>query len=328
MKQISFSEAEFAGKKRVTRRERFLAEMERVIPWQEVLAVIESHYPKGKRDRPPIGLERMLRVYLVQHWYSLSDEGVEDAITDSQALRGFVGIDLSRESAPDATTLLQFRHLLEEKDLSKAIFAAINAQLTAKGLMMREGTIADATILAAPPSVKNEAKARDPEMHQTKKGNQWHFGMKAHIGVDADSGLVHTVVGTAANAADVTQTAEVLHGEETTVYLDAGYTGVEKREELKDRDIDWQVATKRSKLKAIPKESQLGPLLRRLESVKASIRSKVEHPFHIVKNLFSHRKVRYKGLKKNTAQLHILFALANLVIAKRQLLALHSQDAS
>ncbi|MBL8394595.1 MAG: IS5 family transposase, partial [Candidatus Accumulibacter sp.] len=156
-------------------------------------------------------------------------------------LRGFVRIDLSREAAPDATTLLQFRHLLEEKDLSKAIFAAINAQLTAKGLMMREGTIADATILAAPPSVKNEAKARDPEMHQTKKGNRWHFGMKAHIGVDAESGLVHTVVGTAANVADVTQTAEVLHGEEKTVYLDAGYTGVEKREELRDRDIDWQV---------------------------------------------------------------------------------------
>ncbi|MCM8598809.1 MAG: IS5 family transposase, partial [Candidatus Accumulibacter sp.] len=289
MKQISFSEAEFAGKKRVTRRERFLAEMERVIPWQEVLAVIEPHYPKGKRGRPPIGLERMLRVYLVQHWYSLSDEGVEDAITDSQALRGFVGIDLSRESAPDATTLLQFRHLLEEKELTKAVFAAINAQLTAQGLMMREGTIADATILAAPPSVKNEAKSRDPEMHQTKKGNQWHFGMKAHIGVDAESGLVHTVVGTAANVADVAQTAEVLHGEEKTVYLDAGYTGVEKREDLKDREIDWQVATKRSKLKAIPKESQLGTLLRRLESVKASIRSKVEHPFHIVKNLFGHR---------------------------------------
>jgi len=328
VKQISFSEAEFAGKRRLTRRERFLADMEQVIPWQDVLAIIEPYYPKGKRGRPPIGLERMLRVYLVQQWYGLSDEGVEDAITDSQALRGFVRIDLSREAAPDATTLLQFRHLLEERDLSKAIFAAINAQLTAKGLMMREGTIADATILAAPPSVKNEAKARDPEMHQTKKGNRWHFGMKAHIGVDAESGLVHTVVGTAANVADVTQTAEVLHGEEKTVYLDAGYTGVEKREELKDRDIDWQVATKRSKLKAIPKESKLGPLLRRLESVKASIRAKVEHPFHIVKNLFSHRKVRYRGLKKNTAQLHILFALANLVIAKRQLLALHSQGAS
>ena len=328
MKQISFSQVEYAGKKRTTRREVFLAEMEQVMPWAEVLGVIEPHYPKGKRGRPPVGLERMLRAYLVQQWYHLSDEGVEDAITDSQALRGFVGIDLSRESAPDATTLLQFRHLLEEKELTKAVFAAINAQLTAQGLMMREGTIADATILAAPPSVKNEAKSRDPEMHQTKKGNQWHFGMKAHIGDDAESGRVHTVVGTAANVADITQAAEVLHGEEKTVYLDKGYTGVEKREDLKDREIDWQVATKRSKLKAIPKESQLGTLLRRLESVKASIRSKVEHPFHIVKNLFGHRKVRYRRLKKNTAQLQILFALANLVIAKRQLLAIHSQGVS
>ena len=222
MKQISFSQVEYAGKKRTTRREVFLAEMEQVMPWSEVLGVIEPHYPKGKRGRPPVGLERMLRVYLVQQWYNLSDEGAEDEITDSQALRGFVGIDLSRESAPDATTLLQFRHLLEKHELTKKVFEAINGKLSAAGLMMREGTIADATILAAPPSVKNEAQARDPEMHQTKKGNQWYFGMKAHIGVDAESGLVHTVVGTAANVADVTQTGEVLHGEEKTVYLDAG----------------------------------------------------------------------------------------------------------
>ena len=328
MKQISFSQVEYAGKKRTTRREVFLAEMEQVMPWSEVLGVIEPHYPKGKRGRPPVGLERMLRVYLVQQWYNLSDEGAEDEITDSQALRGFVGIDLSRESAPDATTLLQFRHLLEKHELTKKVFEAINGKLSAAGLMMREGTIADATILAAPPSVKNEAQARDPEMHQTKKGNQWYFGMKAHIGVDAESGLVHTVVGTAVNVADVTQTGEVLHGEEKMVYLDAGYTGVEKREELKDRDIDWQVAMKRGKLKAVPEESVRGRLLHQLESVKASIRSKVEHPFHIVKNLFHFRKVRYKGLVKNTAQLHMLFGLANLVIAKRRLLAPNGQVAS
>jgi len=267
-KQISFSEAQFAAMSRVTRRERFLADMERVIPGHDVRAIIEPHYPKGKRGRPQIGLERILRVYLIQHWYGLLDERMEDAIADIQALRGFVRIGLSPEAVPDQTTLLQFRHLLEEKDLSKAILAAINAQLKAKGLMMREGTIAD-----------------------------------------------------------VTQTAEVLHREERTVYLDAGYTGVEKREKLKDRDIDWQVATKRSKLKAIPKESKLGPLLRRLESVKASIRSKVEQPFYIVKNLFSRRKILYKGLKKKTAQLHIFFALANLVIAEGFLLAPRSQGA-
>ena len=186
MKQISFSEVEFEGKKRTTRREVFLSEMEKVTPWAEVLEVIAPHYPKGKRGRPPVGLERMLRVYLVQQWYGLSDEGVEDAITDSHALRAFVRIDLSRESAPDATTLLQFRHLLEKHGLTKTLFETINRTLSAKGLMMREGTIADATILAAilaaPPSVKNEAKARDPEMHQTKQGNQWYFGMKAHTG--------------------------------------------------------------------------------------------------------------------------------------------------
>ena len=316
------------------------------------MAVIEPYTPKGTRGRPPIGLERMLRVCLVQQGYGLSDEGVEDTITDSQTVRDFVGIDLSREAVPDATTLLPFRHRLEKEGLTQAVFAAINAPRSAKGLMMREGTIADATILAAPPSVKNDAKARDAERHPTKQGNPWYFvrpahsasrnrrqsrrpaspaapgGMKAPIGVDADSGLVPTVVGTAANVADVTQTAEVLHGEEKTVHLDAGYTGVEKREELKDRKIDWVVATKPGKLKAIPQESQLGQLWRRLESVKASIRAKVEHPFHLVKNRFRYRKVRYRGLEKNTAQLHLLFALANRVIAKRRLLALDSQGAS
>jgi IS5 family transposase len=328
MKQISFSQAEFQRKKRRTRREVFLAEMEQIMPWEELFAVVEPHYPKGKRGRPPVGLERMLRVYFVQQWNGLSDEGVEDAITDSQALRAFVGIDLSREAAPDATTVLQFRHLLEQHGLTKKLFDAVNGTLGAAGLMMREGTIADATIIAAPPSVKNEANARDPDMHQTKKGNQWYFGMKAHIGVDAESGLVHTVVGTAANEADVTQTEHLLHGEEKDVFLDAGYIGADKREELKDRDVNWQIAMKRGKLKAVSEESGFGQLLRKLESLKASIRSKVEHPFHIVKNLFHYKKVRYKGLEKNTAQLHTLFALANLMIAKRKLLALNSQVAS
>lgn len=327
MSQMSFADAEYAGKRKKTRREVFLDEMNQVIPWAKLVKLIEPFYPVAGQGRRPYPLEAMLRVHLMQNFFTLSDPAMEEALYDSASMRHFAGFKLSG-AIPDETTILNFRHLLEEYDLAEDILAQVNKLLAAKGLLLKRGTIVDATIIAAPSSTKNASGERDPEMHQTKKGNQWHFGMKAHIGVDAESGLVHTVVGTAANAADVTQTAEVLHGEETTVYLDAGYTGVEKREELKDRDIDWQVATKRSKLKAIPKESQLGPLLRRLESVKASIRSKVEHPFHIVKNLFSHRKVRYKGLKKNTAQLHILFALANLVIAKRQLLALHSQDAS
>ena len=328
MKQISFSQAEFQRKKRRTRREVFPAEMEQIMPWEELVAVVEPHYPKGKRGRPPVGLERMLRVFFVQQWNGLSDEGVEDAITDSQALRAFVGIDLSREAAPDATTVLQFRHLLGQHALTKKLFEAVNGKRTAAGLMMREGTSADATIIAAPPSVKNEANARDPHMHQTKKGNQWYFGMKARIGVDAESGLVHTVVGTAANEADVTQTEHLLHGEVKNVFLNAGYIGADKREELKERKINWQIAMKRGKLKAVSEESSFGQLLRKLESLKASIRSKVEHPFHIVKNLFHYKKVRYKGLDKNTAQLHTLFALANLMIAKRKLLALSSQVAS
>jgi IS5 family transposase len=328
MKQISFSQAEFQRKKRRTRREAFLDEMERVMPWAEVFAVVEPHYPKGERGRPPVGLERILRMYFVQQWNGFSDEGVEDAITDSQALQKFVGIDLSREAAPDATTVLQFRHLLEQHGLTKKLFDVVNGTLGAAGLMMREGTIVDATIIAAPPSVKNKSNARDPDMHQTKKGNQWYFGMKAHIGVDAESGLVHTVVGTSANEADVTQTEHLLHGEEKDVFLDAGYIGADKREELKDRDVSWQIAMKRGKLKAVSEESGFGQLLRKLESLKASIRSKVEHPFHIVKNLFHYKKVRYKGLEKNTAQLHTLFALANLMIAKRKLLALNSQVAS
>jgi len=328
MKPMTSSLVESESRKRITRREHFLMEMEQLMPWSDLLKVVEPHYPKGERGRPPIALERMLRMYWVQQWFGLSDEGTEDTVTDSLAVQAFMGIDLVRENAPDATTLLQFRHLLEQHKLTKALFETINRTLSAQGLTMRKGTIADATIIAAPPSVKNQAKARDPDMHQTRKGNQWYFGMKAHIGVDADSGLVHTVVGTAANVADITQTGEVLHGEEKIVFLDAGYTGVEKREELKERDLDWQVAMKRGKLKAVQEASVLGQLLRKLESLKASIRSKVKHPFHIIKNLFHYRKVCYQGLAKNTAQLFSLFGFANLMLARRWLLCAKTQSVS
>ena len=327
MQQISFSQMEYSGKKRITRRERFLGEMERVVPWSALLEVLEPYYPKGKRGRPPIGLERMLRVYFIQQWYGLSDEGVEDAITDSQALRRFVGIDLSREDAPDATTLLQFRRLLETHRLTEKLFSCINGQLAAQGLLLKEGTIADATILSAPSSTKNREKARDPEMHQTKKGNQWYFGMKAHIGVDSQSGLVHTVTGTAAHVADITETEKLLHGEEQVVFLDAGYTGIEKRAEVKEKKVKWLVAMKRGKLKAMP-EDRLKTLTGQLERAKASVRAKVEHAFHVLKNLFHYRKVRYKGLFKNTVQLHMLFGLVNLVLVKKKRLALHAQGAS
>jgi IS5 family transposase len=249
--QTSFAQVEYTNKKKQTRRDRFLAEIEAATPWDKLIAQIEPFYPKSEgRGRPPIGLSRMLRMYIVQQCFGLSDEGIEDAIYDSQAIRAFVGIDLCKQSAPDATTLLHFRRLLEKHDLTKKIFAAINADLAEKGLLLKEGTIVDATLIAAPPSTKNNEDKRDPEMHQTKKGNQWHFGMKAHIGADAASGLVHTVVTTAANEHDVTVAHALLHGEEKIALGDSGYQGVEKRSENQGKAVTWHVAMKPSKRKA------------------------------------------------------------------------------
>jgi transposase, IS5 family len=316
--QGSFSQAEYAGKKKQTRRDKFLAEMEQVVPWARLVERLRPLYPKGERGRPPIGLERMLRIHFLQQWYGLADGAMEDALYDSQALRGFAGIDLTVAGVPEATTILNFRHWLEQHELSQALFAEVSTMLEERGLLMRQGTIVDATIIAAPPSTKNKSKARDPEMHQTKKGNQWHFGMKAHIGVDVASGLVHTVVGTAANEADINQMAAVLHGAEEDVFADAGYTGADKRPEHEDRDVCWNIAIKRSIIKALPKG--LRDLAEPVERALAQVRAWVEHPFHIVKNLFRHKKLRYRGLAKNTAQLHTLFALANLVIVKNTLL--------
>jgi IS5 family transposase len=327
MKQRSFASAEYAMKKKQTRRERFLGEMERIVPWPRLIAVIEPLYPKsGRVGRQPIGVPRMLRMYCLQQWYGLADEALEDALYDSQALRDFVGVDLSRESVPDATTLLKFRRLLQDNDLTRALFDEINAHLAEQGLLMRAGTIVDATIIAAPSSTKNAEKARDPEMHQTKKGNQWHFGMKAHVGVDAESGVVHTVIGTAANVSDVTQAGALLHGQETVAFGDAGYQGVDKREEA--IGPQWHVAMKPGKRKQLNPEFKWARLLEQAEQLKASVRAKVEHPFHVIKNLFRHRKTRYKGLAKNEAQLFSLFGLANIVVAKRRLLAIDAQGAS
>src|SRR5690242_20512974 len=250
--QASFAEVEYGAKKKQTRRDKFLADMEAVVPWARLEERVAPLYPKGVRGRPPIPLERMLRVYFVQQWYGLADEAVEDAFYDSQALRGFAGIVLNRDPIPDATTVLHFRHWLERHDLTKGLFEVVNAMLEEHGLLMRQGTIVDATIIAAPSSTKNKQQSRDPEMHQTKKGNQWYFGMKAHIGVDVASGLVHTVVGTAANEADITQTGALLHGAEEMVVADAGYTGAEKRSEHAEREV-WLIAAKRSLVKALPK---------------------------------------------------------------------------
>ena len=326
--QSSFSELEYAAKKKVTRRDRFLSEIEAITPWVELERTVVPFYPSGRgRGRPPIGLSRMLRMYIAQQCFGLSDEGIEDALYDSQSIRRFVGIDLSRESAPDATTLLKFRRLLESHELTESIFNAINAHLAKKGLLLREGTIVDATLIAAPPSTKNREGKRDEEMHQTKKGRQWYFGMKAHIGVDAQSGLVHTLIGTAAHVSDVTQAQALLHGDETEAFGDAGYQGVEKRDENLECPVTWHIALRPSKRKAL-KDTPQGKLVEWIEHTKASIRAKVEHPFHVVKNLFRHRKTRYRGLAKNTAQLYSLFGFANLVLAKRALLNVSTQGAS
>lgn len=318
--QQGFSELEFAGKRKKTRRERFLESMEGVVPWCALIAEIKPYYPEGKRGRPPIGLERMLRLYFLQQWYGLADEALEDAVYDSQAMRGFLGINLGSEAVPDATTLLKFRRLLETHDLCAVLFETINTHLEREGMMMREGTLVDATIINAPSSTKNRDRKRDEEMHQTRKGNQWYFGMKAHIGVDRDSGMVHTVVSSAANEADISKTAELLHGNEKQVYADAGYVGVEKRDEIQRADpeskIDWQIAQRRKPIREMEHGEEKERLMAQ-EKSKASVRAFVEHPFHILKNLFRHRKTRYRGLAKNHHQLQVLFGLGNLVLASR-----------
>jgi IS5 family transposase len=318
--QPSFADLEHEHKRKQTRREVFLAEMDQVIPWKQLIALIEPHYPKAGNGRRPYPLETMLRIHLLQHWYSLSDPAMEEHLYEIASLRRFAGLSLSRDRIPDETTILNFRHLLEEHDLAPRLFESVNSYLVDKGLMLKQGTIVDATLIAAPSSTKNKEKARDPQMHQTKKGNQWHFGMKAHIGVDADSGLVHTVQGTSANVADVTLAHALLHGQEEIAFGDAGYTGVEKREELADKNICWQIAMKRSKLALLLK----GPLAeeyRWLEYLKAFVRSRVEHPFRVIKCQFGYTKTRYRGLSKNTGKVIMLFMLSNVWMARRKLMA-------
>jgi len=282
-RQCSFAQAEHARKKRKTRRERFLNEMEAVVPWAKLVACVEPFYFKG---------ERMLRVYFLQQWYALADEALEDALYDSQSMRGFAGIDLNVEAVPDATTLLKFRRILERHALTQKILDEVNAHLASHHLLMREGTIVDASIIAAPSSTKNQQGKRAPEMHQVKKGNQWHFGMKAHVGTDAGSGPVHTVICTGANVADITRAQALLHGEEKVAFADAGYTGIEKRDDAAGQSgrKSWLVAVKRGKIKPLP-DREIKALSQRIERLKAHVRAKVEHAFHVVKNLFGYRNV-------------------------------------
>ncbi|MFS1526117.1 IS5 family transposase [Microbulbifer sp. 2304DJ12-6] len=316
MHQVTFAEAEYRSKRRQTRREKFLAKMEALIPWQRLHDRSEPFYHNNDRGPRAYSLDVMLRIHCMQLFYNLSDPAMEDALYEIESMRNFAGLRLAGR-IPDETTILNFRRLLEKNDLGRKLFEELNVYLREKGMMLREGTIVDATIISAPSSTKNQAKERDPEMHQTKKGNTWHFGMKTHIGTDDVLGLIHSLETTAANAHDVTATEQLLHGEENRVWGDSGYTGAEKREELKDKKVEWHIAMKPSKLKTLPGKEEL----KAAEKIKAQIRAKVEHPFRYIKCIFGYRKVRYRGLEKNTQRLCLLAGFTNLLIGKKYLLA-------
>jgi IS5 family transposase len=322
MKQMSLASTGFELVTKRTRKREFLDEMDLVIPWSELLSLIAPHAPAGKTGRPPFATEVMLRIHLLQQFFGHSDPAMEEALHDIPLYQEFAHLDAGMTRLPDESTILRFRHLLEAHGLGQQILATVNTKLIDRGLMLKTGTVVDATLIAAPSSTKNDTGERDPEMHQTKKGNQWHFGMKAHIGVDAESGLVHTVTTTAANAHDVTQAHALLHGEEETVFADSGYRGVEKREEIEKQhpDVDWQIAMMPGKRKALDKTKPSHVLRDKLEKLKASIRAKVEHPFRVIKCQFGHRKTRYRGLAKNTSQLLVMFALSNLWMVRKRIL--------
>ena len=318
MDQISFADAEYAGKRKKTRREVFLEEMELVVPWKALLKLIEPFYPAAGRGRRPYPLESILRVHLMQNWFALSDPAMEEALYEIASLRTFGHLSLT-EPIPDETTILNFRHLLEEYELAEDILKLVNAHLARKGLLLKRGSIVDATIIAAPSSTKNAQGKRDPEMHQAQKGNQWHFGMKAHIGVDADSGLVHTVTTTAANEADVVQVADLLHGKEEQVWADSGYRGAQRH--VNRDDLQWHIAGRPSDIAKMP-EGRAKTKVQKQEHRKASVRAKVEHPFRVIKRQFGLGKVRFRGLQKNTAHVVTLFALSNLWMARHRLIAM------
>ena len=294
---------------RPTRKAEFLAKMDGLMPWPELCALIEPHYPKAGNGRPPIGLERMLRMYWVANWFNLADEACEDAMYDIPVFREFCGFDLGRERIPDATTLLKFRHLLEENDFGKAMFARVGALLQANGVKVSGGTIVDATLIAAPPSIKNEEKARDPEMHQIKKGHQWHFGMKVHVGADSKTGLIYSATVTAANVHDSQQVEHLLHGNETRFYGDSAYRGKAQRERLRELAPNAKDFTNKRAYRNVPLTDADKETNRR----KSSIRAKVEHPFLILKRLWGFAKVRYRGLAKNANRAFAMLAAINIL---------------
>ena len=307
-----------------TRKREFLMEMERVVPWAALVELVAPFAPEGRRGRPPFSVDTMLRIHFMQQWFTLSDPSMEEALHDVPLFREFAGLGGWSDRLPDESTILRFRHLLEKHKLAAQILGLVNELLCAKGLMLRAGTVVDATLIAAPSSTKNASGERDPEMHQSKKGNQWYFGMKAHIGVDAESGLVHTVRGTSGNVNDVVEANSLLHGQESEVFADAGYQGAHKRADARD-GVNWHVAMRPGKRAALDKTRRSHELIDELERLKASMRAKVEHPFRVIKRQFGHVKVRYRGLKKNTAQLSTLFALSNLWMVRKTLQVLDGQ---
>ena len=314
--QTTFSDIEYQSRKHISKKEEFLDAMNKIVPWDRWIAIISPYYPAGKRGRPTRGIETMLRMYLLQIWFNLSDAGVEDAIYDSYCMRKFMGLDFMTESVPDATTLLKFRRLLEEQGLGKIIFNDIKKALDAAGLIMHGGTIVDATLISAPSSTKNKNGERDPEMHQTKKGNQWYFRMKVHAGVDAGSGLVHTVEVTAANVHDATVAHELLREDDEVVYGDAAYSSLENHPEIKNDEhfskIDFRTNKQKPYRKNAWEEGEGTRWLKYMEYQKSRVRCKVEFVFHIVKDIFGFRKTPYKGLKKLEAKAYMLFGCANL----------------
>ena len=320
MKQQTFSDIEYSHRRKKTKREEFLEAMDQIIPWQHWIDLIKDYYPSGKRGRPPRGIETMLRMYLMQNWFNLSDAAIEDAIYDSYAMRSFMHIDFFTEQVPDSTTLLKFRHLLEDHKIGEQIFADVNARLESAGLIMHGGTIVDATIIAAPSSTKNKEGKRDEEMHQTKKGNQWYFGMKVHAGVDAGSGYVHTITGTAASVHDVNETEKLIREDDEVLYGDSGYLNAAEHMKSIDADrlkaIDFRFNVRPSSIKI--SEAYKGIRWDEdIENRKSSTRCKVEHPFLIVKRQFGYCKTAYKGLAKNMNRFNVLFACANLVMCIR-----------
>jgi IS5 family transposase len=315
MKQTTFASLAFERKKKQTRRERFLAEMETVVPWAALLAVIEPYYPTtGRRGRPPMPLSTMLRIYFMQQWYALSDPAMEDALYEVESMRRFAGLDLTDDAMPDETTILKFRHLLEKHALTSQMMNIINDTLEQRGLLLKGGTMVDATIIHAPPSTKNRDKQRDPEMHQTKKGNQWYFGMKVHVGADVNSGLVHTVSVTPANVSDINQLPHLVREDDRAVFGDKGYVNNKLKRLVRKAGLFWGVSLKASK------QHPLTEANKRFNHKMSSIRARVEHVFRVIKRQFGYTKVRYKGIAKNAAQVFSLIGLTNLYLARRALM--------